>query len=79
MQKPDSQEWTTSSLRQLLGKYISAMEMAGGGSHNTLSQSGHVPFKRRPLQHRSAEGLLAAGSQQLPSQVCVLCAKPLVR
>ena len=27
MQKPDDQEWTTSSLRQLLGKYISAMEM----------------------------------------------------
>ena len=39
MQKPDDQEWTTSSLRHLLGKYISAMDMAGGASHDSLGPS----------------------------------------
>ena len=30
MQKSEDTEWTVPSLRQLLGKYISTLEMAGG-------------------------------------------------
>jgi len=75
MQKPDNQEWTT---LQLLSKYISAMEIAGGENQGSGSTSGHAsfkhfPFKTRPLQHRSAEGLLAASAQQLPqASVCIV-------
>ena len=74
MQKPDDQEWTTSSLRHLLGKYISAMEMAGGDSHDSLGPSsnpGRVPLRPRPTQHRSAEGLLAASNRQSTQVKCV--------
>ena len=32
MQKPEDEEWAVPKLRQTLGKYISAMEMAGNES-----------------------------------------------
>ena len=73
MQKPDGEEWTTSSLRQLLGKYISAMEMAGGDSHDNPRPTSNPPLRLRLPQHRSAEGLLAAGNRQNPQPKCIYC------
>ena len=76
MQKPDDQEWTTSSLHQSLGKYISAMEMAGGDGHDSLgpyNSPGHFPLIPHLSQHRSAEGILAASSRQNPQINCVYC------
>jgi len=80
MQNPDDQEWTTSSLRQLLGRYISAMEMTEGENHDSQGTSSHAPFKHFPfkpclLQHRSTERLLAASGRQLPQAKCVYCGK----
>ena len=54
MQKPDDQEWTTTSLHQLLGKYISAMETAGGDGHGLgpYNNPGHFPLRPRLIQQR---------------------------
>ena len=76
MQKPDDQEWPTSSLRQLLGKYISVMEMAGGDGHVSLRSSATPSdslSRPRLPQHRSAEGLLVAGNRQVSQPKCVYC------
>ena len=65
MQKPEDEEWTVPSL----GKYISAMEMAGGES-SEMQTTVNNPSRSIPrtcsLQPRStAEGLLAASKQNL--------------
>jgi len=41
MQKPEDEEWTVNKLRVLLGRYISAMEMAEapGGSNQTMTEA----------------------------------------
>ena len=83
MQKPKDEEWTTPSLRKLLGKYISAMEMAGGESSErqpTVSNSSRLVPRHHPLQPRpTAEGLLATNSKENLKEVqirCVHCSKP---
>ena len=83
MQKPEDEEWTTPSLRKLLGKYISAMEMAGGESSEkqpTVSNPSRLVPRHHPLQPRpTAEGLLATNSKQNLKEVqirCVYCSKP---
>ena len=44
MQKPEDEEWTVPKLRQMLGKYISAMEMAGNeSSDDPTPTSGTYP------------------------------------
>ena len=76
MQKSDDQKWSTSSLRQLLGKYISPTEMAGGDGHvSQRSGSNSSDSLLRPClpQHRLAEGLLAVGNQQVSQPKCVYC------
>ena len=52
MQKPEKQEWIISSLRKLLGKYVSAMEMAGAEVQTTSSVPDREPvqFSQEQLQ-----------------------------
>ena len=82
-QKPEDKEWTTPSLRKLLGYYISAMEMAAGENSErqpTVSNPSRSVLRHRPLQPRpTTEGLLATNSKQNLEQVqigCVYCSKP---
>ena len=87
MQKPEDEEWTTPSLRKLLGKYISAMEMAGGESSErqpTVSNPSRLVPQHHPLQPRpTVEGLLATNSKQNLKEVqirwCLLQQTSLVR
>ena len=77
IQKPDGEEWTVTQLRQLLGRYISAMEMAGSESPETMTahhnNSGPVGQRNRPPQPRpTAEGLLASNSRNTQAR-CMYC------
>ena len=64
MLKNDDEEWTVSKLRQLLGKHITALEMAGGESH--IAQAPVRPISRHPSGHshypKSTAGGLLAGN-----------------
>ena len=65
------------SLRKLLGKYISAMEMAGGESSErqpTVSNPSRLVPRHHQLQPRpTAEGLLATNSKQNLKEVQIRC------
>lgn len=87
MLKGDNEEWTVPKLRQLLGKHITALEMAGGECYLPqppirLSNGKHFqPEGGRPPNLRpTAGGLLAGNSRHQvskryqPSQIkCVYC------
>ena len=77
MQKPEDEEWTVPSLRKLLGKYISAMEMARGESsemQTTVNNPSRSIPRTRSLQLRpTAEGFLAASSKQNLKEVQIRC------
>ena len=73
MQKPEDEEWTVTKLRVLLGRHISAMEMAG---------SEEVPVTHSHQHLKStAGGLLAGNSHKSPgnsqkrsrSRQCIYC------
>ena len=51
MLKGDNEEWTVPKLQQLLEKYITALEMAGGDCY--LSQS---PIRLSSVRHFQSEG-----------------------
>ena len=86
MLKGDNEEWTVPKLRQLLGKHITALEMAGGECHvpqSPVRLSGDKHFQteggRLPNLRPTAGGLLAGNSRHQakrfqPSQIkCVYC------
>jgi len=59
MQKPEEEEWTVSKLRQMLGKYIFAMEMAGNESSDAPvppSTPSSTNQQNRPLSFKSTTG-----------------------
>ena len=71
MQKPEDEEWTVTKLRVLLGRYISAMEMAG---------SEEVPVTHSHQHRKSTAGELLSrnshknpGNSQKGSQSCDEC------
>ena len=71
MLKSDDEEWTVSKLRHLLGKHITALEMAGGESR--IAQAQVRPISRYPLREGghsyyprpTAGGLLAGNTRNL--------------
>jgi len=87
MLKAEDEEWTVSKLHYLLGKHISAMEMANSEFSQAPAQSKHHPslgqndhprrnhFNSKP----TASGLLAGSTKQrLPKQTqakCIFCGK----
>ena len=85
MLKDEGEDWTVPKLRQLLGKHISALEMAAGteSAHMEGSrQMGYSEGHKRPQPVRpTASGLLSgqnkgAGAQK-PRQIkCVYCGQP---
>ena len=64
MQKPEDEEWTVTKLRILLGRHISAMEMAGSESsdHEAPTSSNSNHGGQRKL--KSTAGGLSAGNGQ---------------
>ena len=60
MLKNDDEEWTVSKLRLLLGKHITALEMAGGDSRITQAQLIDIHQKK-------ADTLIIPGQ---PQEVC---------
>ena len=88
MLKAEDEEWTVSKLRQLLGKHITAMEMASleflqtpteFKHHSSLSQNDNTRrnhFSSKP----TASGLLAGSTKQRrPKQIqakCIFCSQP---
>ena len=67
MQKPEGEEWTVTTLCQLLGKYILAMEMAGNESSDVSTPAvnpnpSHTNQRNRPPHFRSTTGGLVAGN-----------------
>lgn len=89
IQKPEDEEWTVAKLRLLLGRHISAMEMAGSESFEvpTNSNPNHGGQRNKYSQLKSTtEGLLAGNSHsknqtsQKVSQPrqprCIYCNEP---
>ena len=88
MLKAEDEEWTVSKLRQLLGKHITALEMASleflltpteSKHHSSLSQNDNTRrnhFSSKP----TASGLLAGSTKQRrPKQIqakCIFCSQP---
>ena len=64
MQKPEDKEWTVPKLHQMLGKYISAMEMAGNESSEVpaLTSNAYTNQRNRPPSFKPTTGGLIAGS-----------------
>ena len=73
MQKPEEQEWTVSSLLKLLGKYISAMEMAGAEVQTTSSVPDHLVSRTRPIQPQ--RDFLQQAAIKVYQIHCVYCSK----
>jgi len=82
MLKGDGEEWTVPKLRQLLGKHITALEMAGGDLSSSSGRPKHYQIEgvRQPYPKSSASGLLAGSSRnQVPKRhqiKCVYCGQP---
>ena len=77
MQKSEDEQWTVPSLRQLLGKYICALEMAGSDNpddQTATNNSTRLPSRNRPTYPRSTtEGLFVTTNN---AQIhCVYCNK----
>ena len=72
MQKSEDEEWTVTKLRVLLGRYISAMEMAGSeevpASSNSNRERSERSYENLRNQHlkSTAGGLLAGTSSKSP-------------
>ena len=67
MQKPEDEEWTVPKLHQMLGKYISAMEMAGNESSEVPAPTSNTypsptNQRNRPPSLKPTTGGLIAGS-----------------
>ena len=88
MLKAKDEEWTVSKLCQLLGKHISAMEMASlefsqtstqSKHHHSLSQNDN-PRQNHFISKPTASGLLAGNTKQrVPKQTqakCIFCGQP---
>ena len=83
MLQDEGEEWTVSKLRQLLGKHISAMEMANAefsqmftkpGCNPNISQNEYAARKGFSSNKPTASGLLAGNSRNnAPKQVQVKC------
>ena len=90
MLKGDNEEWTVSKLRQLLGKHITALEMAGGECYlsrppTRMNSGKHFQTEGGRLSNPrpTASGLLAGNSRNQapkrypPLQIkCVYCGQP---
>ena len=89
MLKDEGEDWTVPKLRQLLGKHISALEMAAGTEFPHTSahmegsrQMGYSEGHKRPQPVRpTASGLLSGQNKgagpQKPRQIkCVYCGQP---
>ena len=87
MQKPENEEWTVPKVLQLLGKYISAMEMAGNESSDASipvnTYSSHTNQQICPPQFKFTTGGLVAGNNTRGSSPhrefqpkCVYCNQP---
>ena len=68
MQKPEDEEWTVTKLRVLLGRHISAMEMAGSEEGPVTHSNRDRPSESQRNQHMksTAGGLLAGNSHKSP-------------
>ena len=67
MQKPEDEEWTVTKLRVLLGRYISAMEMAGSEEVPVTHSHQHRILSRNSNSHKNP------GNSQKGSQSCDEC------
>ena len=83
MLKGDDEEWTVPKLRQLVGKHITALEMAGGECHlpsPIRPKHSQLEGVRHPYPKSTASSLLAGNSKNQVSKrhqiKCVYCGQP---
>ena len=64
MQKPEDEKWTVTKLRMLLGRHVSAMEMAGSESSDHEAPTSSNPNHGGQRKLKSTAGGLLAGNGQ---------------